>query len=77
MKVEESLIINTRPTRMHTINLFLIYSPLLEWKLSSIQPTLPFHSSEVLSSSSFTCLDFDKYIRIYVFMTMQYLFDSI
>ena len=38
-----------------------------------IQPILPFHYLEIVPSSYFTCLNFEKYIRVYIFMTIQYL----
>ena len=38
-----------------------------------IQPTLPFHQREIISSSYFTCLNFEKYFGDYMFMTIQYL----
>ena len=40
----------------------LIYGPLGKRILSNMQPTLPFRQREVISSSYYTCLNFEKYI---------------
>ncbi len=66
--------INT--ARMHTISqqfIPLTYRPLGKRILSNIQPILPFHQREIVLSSYFICLNFEKYIRVYIFMTIQYL----
>ena len=44
-----------------------------KWKLSNIQSTLFLHQREVVPSSYFTLLNFEKNIRINIFITIQYL----
>ena len=33
---------------------------------------MPFHQREVMFSSYFTCLNFEIFVRVYIYMTIQY-----
>ena len=65
---------------MHTISrrcIPLIYGPLGKRILPNIQTTLPFHYNYKLKSCPLVCFPVlilrKKYIRVYIFMTIQYL----
>ena len=34
---------------------------------------MPFHQREVMFSSYFTCLNFEIFVRVYIYMTIQYI----